>query len=97
VPAGVQSITVIADGAQAGAAAEGNGGLGGETQAALTVAPGDAVEMLVGGRGGNGNFNGGAGSGGFNGGGKVAPVRRAVRAVVAVARRICGPECARAR
>jgi Putative Ig domain/IPT/TIG domain len=68
VPAGVQSITVTADGAQGG---EGNFGgsavgLGGQAQAALTVTPGDAVEVVVGGQGSN--YAGGGGSGGFNGG-----------------------------
>lgn len=70
IPAGVDSITVRADGAQGGTVGRGAplGGLGGEAQAMLTVSPGAVVEVLVGGQGGatSGGF---AGGGGFNGGG----------------------------
>ena len=66
VPAGVQSITVTTAGAQGGSGPfTSYGGLGGEAQAAFTVAPRDAVQVLVGGQGGQ---TGAGGGGGFNGG-----------------------------
>ncbi len=68
VPAGVQSITVTADGAQ-GASEGYPGGLGGEVLAMLAVTPGQSVEAAVGsagGTGGNGGYDGG-GAGGAGG------------------------------
>jgi hypothetical protein len=70
VPAGVDSVTVAAVGAQGGGGGGANGGLGGEAQAALAVSPGAAVEVLVGGQGAFALQGGASGSaGGFNGGG----------------------------
>jgi Bacterial Ig-like domain (group 3) len=65
VPAGATSITVAASGAQGGDANISNGGGGGEAQAALAVSPGDPIEVLVGGQGGDFTH----GTAGFNGGG----------------------------
>ena len=66
VPAGVNSITVAAFGAQGGGDA---GGLGGEAQAVFAVSPGAAVEVLVGGQGGTSTGAQAGAAGGFNGGG----------------------------
>jgi hypothetical protein len=71
VPAGVQSITVDAFGAQGGAGSCCSphiaGGDGAHVHATLPVTPGATLEVLVGGAGGGS----GAQSGGFNGGGGV--------------------------
>ncbi len=72
VPAGVQSITVDAFGAQGADANGALGGPGGEATATLAVLPGDPIEVLVGGQGDTfGVPNGGAG--GFNAGGAGGP------------------------
>ncbi len=65
VPADVTSVNVAAFGAQGGDANVSNGGGGGEAQAALTVSPGDPIEVRVGGQGARIGF----GQAGFNGGG----------------------------
>ncbi len=65
VPTGVSSVTVDALGAQGGAANV-SGGLGGETEAPVSVSAGDVLDVLVGGQGGP---FGGVGTPGFNGGG----------------------------
>src|SRR5258708_34989193 len=78
VPDGVQSIAVDAFGAQGGDTygapynfpSTQDGGLGGEATATLTVAPRDALEVLVGGQGGTAQLGGSAG---FNGGGTGGP------------------------
>jgi hypothetical protein len=70
VPAGVDSITVAAVGAQGGGGGGATGGRGGAAQAALAVSPGAAVEVLVGGQGAFALQGAATGSpGGFNGGG----------------------------
>lgn len=68
VPADVTSITGAAFGAQGGDANISGGGGGGEAQAALAVSPGDPIEVLAGGQGGDfahgtAGFNGGGGGG----------------------------------
>ncbi len=63
VPIGVTSITVDAYGAQGGS----GGGLGGRVQATLVVTPGQALQVRVGGQGGNSAL--GVVTGGYNGGG----------------------------
>ena len=68
VPAGVNSITVAAFGGQGGGSG-GAGGLGGEAQGVFAVAPGAAVEVLVGGQGGTSTGVQASAAGGFNGGG----------------------------
>ncbi len=66
VPLGVQSIMVDAFGAQGGNGFLAAGGAGGEAQdSALAVSPGDVVEVLVGGQGGDYS----SGAAGLNGGG----------------------------
>jgi len=69
VPAGVSSATFDAFAAQGGSGANGPGdaGLGGEAKATVSVVPGDIIEVVVGGRGGDGAVTSG-GVGGFNGG-----------------------------
>ena len=56
VPPGVTTLTVTALGAQGGAGAAGTspGGLGGSVTATLTVAPGETLNVFVGGQGGTG-------------------------------------------
>jgi uncharacterized protein YhjY with autotransporter beta-barrel domain len=72
VPAGVSSIRVYLNGAQGGSS-DVAGGLGGQVEGVLTVAPGDAIAVRVGGEDGRGAVNGGLGNGGAdfgnNGGG----------------------------
>ncbi|WP_340540920.1 glycine-rich protein [Nocardioides sp. GXZ039] len=70
VPNGVKSVTVLVRGAAGGHSASASGGVGGESQAKLAVAPGQSLQIVVGGRG-QGVEPGGAagGAGGFNGGG----------------------------
>lgn len=58
VPAGVTSILVDAYGAQGGSPGSA-GGLGGRTQATLTVTPGETLSLLVGRSGDAGGYNGG--------------------------------------
>ena len=67
VPAGVTTLTVIAEGAQGGTGGLGVPcGLGGSVTATLTgVVPGEALNVFVGGQGGTGA----SAVGGFNGGG----------------------------
>ena len=60
VPAGVNSITIDAYGAQGGSS--GTGALGGHIQATHSVTPGSTIYLRIGGQGT-------AGSGGYNGGG----------------------------
>ena len=66
VPAGVTSVVVDVQGAQGGGNGTGTGGLGGDAAATVTVAPGQALQIMVGGRGV-------VGSGGYNGGGAPGP------------------------
>ena len=60
VPAGVTSITIQALGAQGG----GNGGLGAKMTGTFTVTPGQVLQVLVGGLGGDGGSYGSGGGGG---------------------------------
>jgi pimeloyl-ACP methyl ester carboxylesterase len=72
VPAGVTSITVDVQGAQGGASPTVPsilGGLGGRVQTTLSVTPGEALTIYVGGKGGDFISLNTAGPGGFNGGG----------------------------
>ena len=90
VPTGVTSISIVADGAAGGGFANGGplreqvkhpkknhgrkAGLGGRTDAAISVTPGETLYVFVGGEGtsGGGGFNGGGGvpsTGGYGGGG----------------------------
>lgn len=78
VPCGVDSVFIQAWGAQGGSGATGGasiaggtGGLGGYAEGALTVIPGDVLNILVGGQGATptGGFNGGANGGTQNAGG----------------------------
>ena len=71
VPSGVTSINVVADGA---AGASERFGLGGRTQATISVTPHETLYVFVGGQGSttSGGFNGGGGvpgAGGYGGGG----------------------------
>ena len=75
VPSGLTSVNVAAFGAQGGDGNISNGGGGGEAQVALTVSPGDPIEVRVGGQGtrfafGQAGFNGG-GAGGAGGTGSI--------------------------
>jgi hypothetical protein len=74
VPANVCSVTVDAFGAAGGSVvgrALGGGGLGGEALATFSVTPLEALQVNVGGRGGDGDIaTTVGGSGGFNGGAK---------------------------
>lgn len=87
VPCGVTSVFVQTWGAQGGAGATGgnsvlggSGGLGGYAEGFLAVAPGDVLNIFVGGQGATptGGFNGGANGGSQNagGGGGASDVRR---------------------
>ena len=74
VPAGVTSANFNVYGAQGGDWGLAPyiatlGGRGGQAKADLTVTPGQALQITVGGKGGNGGVTGGAGPG-FNGGGR---------------------------
>lgn len=72
VPQGVTSITFDAAGAIGGSddiSVNPNPGKGGRIQGNLSVAPGDVLNIFVGGRGFNGSIFGAAG--GFNGGGNA--------------------------
>ena len=69
VPAGVCGYDVLADGGQGGAGSNGTGGAGGNgarVTSTITVAPGDAIVVDV---GGNGAPGAAGGAGGVNGGG----------------------------
>ncbi|MEO6758163.1 MAG: glycine-rich protein, partial [Saprospiraceae bacterium] len=70
VPAGVTSLTIQAFGAEGGAGGTngGAGGAGGSASGTLAVVPGQTLNIYVGQKGGQGNFNN-SGAGGFNGGG----------------------------
>ena len=94
VPAGVTSLTVEAYGAQGGSGGivpnenNASGGSGGYATATLSVAPGDVLQVNVGGQGGsavggaagsagcNGGAAGGSGSTGGGGGGGASDVRQ---------------------
>ncbi|MEY2469208.1 MAG: hypothetical protein QOF21_1906 [Actinomycetota bacterium] len=70
VPAGVSALIIDLYGAQGGDETSvygGDPGLGGHVQATLSVAAGDVLNLVIGGRGGD--ASGGAGSAGFGGGG----------------------------
>src|SRR5215204_1448684 len=77
VPENVCEITVDAFGAEGGDGdldntVRGEGGLGGEASALLTVTPGESLQVMVGGQGGTGTggpLAGTVGAGGFYGGG----------------------------
>jgi hypothetical protein len=86
VPCGVTSVFIQTWGAQGGSGAiggngvsGGNGGFGGYAEGFLTVAPGDVLNIFVGGQGATpaGGFNGGANGGSQNagGGGGASDVR----------------------
>ena len=86
VPCGVDSVFIQTWGAQGGSGAAGgnsvaggNGGNGGYAEGWLVVAPGDVLNIFVGGQGGTptGGFNGGANGGSQNagGGGGASDVR----------------------
>jgi RHS repeat-associated protein len=79
VPDGVSSVRAVVEGAQGGG--PDRGGLGGVSQADLSVTPGEVLRIHVGGQGGTnvGGFNGGGAStyGGLGGGG-ASDVRRGV-------------------
>jgi large repetitive protein len=83
VPAGVTAVTMVADGAQGGAGADGDGGLGGQATADVPVIPGEVLQVDVGGAGsdstsgGAGGWNGGGASGGklAGGGGGGSDIR----------------------
>ncbi|MCQ4120603.1 glycine-rich protein [Rhodococcus tibetensis] len=82
VPEGITSLGVTATGARGGNVGSVLGGLGAVASRSLTVAPGDALYVLVGGSGGDGTgaagFNGGgAGGSGAGGGGGASDVRTA--------------------
>jgi hypothetical protein len=67
-PSGVTRATFAMFGAQGGVSNNALGGNGGWAVATLDVSPGATYQINVGGRGGDGSYNG-AGAGGFNGGG----------------------------
>jgi hypothetical protein len=80
VPAGITAVTIDAWGAQGGDAPSsegGIGGLGGHARGIVSVAPGSALRVRVGGQpfGSAGGYNGGGGSGGSLGGGGASDVR----------------------
>lgn len=66
VPAGVNKVTITADGASGANSTSGDyaGGLGGLVTATVTVAPHEVLAIFVGGSGGDGGFNGGGASAG---------------------------------
>ncbi len=79
VPAGATQITVDVQGAQGGDGVNASvGAYGGRVQATLAVNPGDVLDVLVGGAGGNcetcasGGFNGGGGTNAMVGGNQAA-------------------------
>lgn len=75
VPPGVTSIQVVVSGAQGDSPAGGGvGGLGGMVEATIAVTPGESLQIMVGGSGSSGGYNGGA-RGAGNGGG-ASDVRR---------------------
>ena len=76
VPAGVTKVTFDVFGASGGSTTDAgghvlisSGGAGGEARAQFTVKPGETFEIVVGGRGADGNSTYVIYSGGFNGGG----------------------------
>lgn len=76
VPDGVTTVWAAIAGAQGGSGEPGNGGaaagiggLGGVVYVRLTVSPGEVLELLVGGKGGNGYGGTWGGAGGGGGGG----------------------------
>ncbi len=83
VPAGVDTVTMTADGAQGGDGGDGHGGLGGEATADVPVTPGQVLQVDVGGQGssaaagGAGGWNGGGATGGSQaaGGGGASDIR----------------------
>jgi hypothetical protein len=91
VPAGVESVAVVAEGGAGGAATAASGGQAAQVRASLSVTPGERLYVEVGGAGaseqagGAGGFNGGGNSGpttrgGGAGGGGASDVRTAARA-----------------
>ena len=87
VPAGVISITILATGASGGGGTGAAGGLGGRTTATVSVAPGTALSVLVGGQGlgTSGGFNGGGIGAGFAGwGGGASSVLNGATPLVVV-------------
>lgn len=73
VPPGVTSIDVTLSGAQGDSpAGGGTGGLGGSVSATIAVTPGEVLQVMVGGSGSVGGFNGG----GTTGGGGASDIRR---------------------
>lgn len=111
VPDGVFSITIDAYGAAGGAGAGqaslvpiagSSGGLGGRTTSVVAVTPGEALTVLVGGRGGDGSvdfddevdltISGVAGTPGFNGGGcGTLSLIATTNAGVGESQVVCGP------
>lgn len=72
VPRGVRSVTFDVYGAAGGSSTRGFGGLGGQATATFAVHPGQVFQIVIGGRGGDGVFDGSPGGfGGFNGGGST--------------------------
>jgi Glycine rich protein len=75
VPAGVDSVHIVAVGARGGRGSDaapnlgGSPGFGARVEADLTVTPGQVLFIEVGGRGADGAAVAGGGAGGFNGGG----------------------------
>ncbi len=72
VPTGVTSASFDAFGAAGGCGplcGDNSGGSGGETKATLTVTPGDVIEIVIGGQGGQAGAPATSPAGGFNGGG----------------------------
>lgn len=75
VPPGTTSIDVSLSGAQGDSpAGGGTGGLGGSVTATISVTPGEVLQVMVGGSGTVGGFNGG----GTTGGGGASDIRRPV-------------------
>lgn len=69
VPTGVRAVSVEVRGAAGGNTIGTAGGMGGQTAAKFAVVPAQKLQVVVGGKGGNGEFQGSGGTGGFNGGG----------------------------
>ena len=61
VPAGVETITITADGASGGGNGSYTGGRGGLVTATVAVTPHELLAVFVGGSGSDGGFNGGGG------------------------------------
>lgn len=74
VPPGVTSISVVLHGAEGlTPSGGGSGGLGGRISGSISVTPGEVLQVMVGGSGANGGFNGGT-----TGGGGGSDIRRPV-------------------